>query len=88
MTKYKATAEQWDSVEMYAEDNVYDACLLELRSRVEALEKRCEVQLMQLNDLQRRHHRLATQTAHLESEVYADEPEQHCVEALEAEAEQ
>jgi hypothetical protein len=36
--QYKATPEEWGSIEMYAEDNVYDACILELRARVEALE--------------------------------------------------
>jgi hypothetical protein len=39
MTKpHRATPEQWESIERYAEDNVYDACFLELRARVEALE--------------------------------------------------
>jgi hypothetical protein len=37
-TDYRATPEQWDSIELYAEDNAYDACFLELRSRIEALE--------------------------------------------------
>lgn len=36
--QHKAAPEQWESIEMYAEDNVYDACILELRARVEALE--------------------------------------------------
>jgi hypothetical protein len=35
---YKATPEHWSSLELYAEDNVYDDCLLELRARVEDLE--------------------------------------------------
>jgi len=35
---YRATPEQWESLELYAEDNVYDACFLELRARIEALE--------------------------------------------------
>ena len=35
---YKATPEHWSSLELYAEDNVYDDCLLELRARVEELE--------------------------------------------------
>ena len=35
---YKATTEHWSSLELYAEDNVYDDCLLELRARVEELE--------------------------------------------------
>ena len=39
MTKpRRATPEQWESIERYAEDNVYDACFLELRARIEALE--------------------------------------------------
>jgi hypothetical protein len=39
MTKqHKATPEQWESIERWAEDNVYDACFLELRARIEALE--------------------------------------------------
>ena len=36
--QHKATPEQWESIERYAEDNVYDACFLELRARVEILE--------------------------------------------------
>jgi hypothetical protein len=39
MTKqHRVTPEQWESIEMYADDNLYDACFLELRARVEALE--------------------------------------------------
>jgi hypothetical protein len=39
MTKpYRATPEQWESIERYAEDNAYDACFLELRARIEDLE--------------------------------------------------
>jgi hypothetical protein len=39
MTKpYRLTPAQWESLEQYAEDNVYDACFLELRARIEALE--------------------------------------------------
>jgi hypothetical protein len=39
MTKqHRLTPEQWESIELYAEDNDHDACLLELRARVEALE--------------------------------------------------
>jgi hypothetical protein len=39
MTKpHRATPEQWESIERYAEDNVYDACFLELRARIEALQ--------------------------------------------------
>jgi hypothetical protein len=40
--QYKATPEQWESIEMYAEDNVYDACILELRAMFEALEGKYE----------------------------------------------
>jgi hypothetical protein len=62
------------------------ACLLELRARVETLDKRCEVQLMQLSELQERHHRLTLQVGHLEHELVRDdddEPQQYCLEALE-----
>jgi len=39
MTKtYRLTPEQWEAIEGYADDNAYDACFLELRSRIEALE--------------------------------------------------
>jgi hypothetical protein len=39
MTKpYRLTPAQWESIERYAEDNAYDACFLELRARIEALE--------------------------------------------------
>ena len=39
MTKpHRVTPEQWESIELYADDNVYDACFLELRARIEALE--------------------------------------------------
>jgi hypothetical protein len=62
-----------------------DNCIIELRAKVEALEKRCEVQLMQLSDLQERHHRLTLQVGHLEHELDRDDddkPQQHCLEAL------
>jgi len=62
------------------------ACLLELHAKVEALEKRCEVQLMQLSDLQGGHHRLTLRVGHLENELVRDvddEPQQYCLEALE-----
>jgi hypothetical protein len=51
---------------------------LELRARVEALERRCEV-------LQDRHHRLTLQVGHLEHDLVRDEddlPQQHCLEAM------
>ena len=39
MTKpYRLTPAQWESIERYADDCVYDACFLELRARIEALE--------------------------------------------------
>jgi hypothetical protein len=40
MTKpHRLTPAQWESIERYAEDNViYDACFLDLRDRIEALE--------------------------------------------------
>ena len=87
MTKqHRVTPEQWESIERYADDNLYDDCLLELRARVQTLEKRCEVQLMQLSDLQERHHRLTLQVGHLEHELVRDDgdaPQQHCLEAME-----
>jgi hypothetical protein len=52
--------------------------VLELRARVETLERRCEVQ-------QDRHHRLTLQVGHLEYELVRDdddEPQQHCLEAM------
>jgi hypothetical protein len=51
---------------------------LELRARVETLERRCEV-------LQDRHHRLTLQVGHLEHDLVRDEddlPQQHCLEAM------
>ena len=83
-SQHRATPEQWESIELYADDNLYDACFLELRARVEALDKRCEVQLMQLSDLQDRHHRLTLRVGHLEHELVRDddEPQQHCLEAM------
>jgi hypothetical protein len=86
MTDHKATLEHWAAVEAYAQEvSSTDDCLLELRARVETLEKRCEVQLMQLSDLQDRHHRLALRVGHLEYELVRDEddlPQQHCLEAM------
>jgi hypothetical protein len=86
----------WTYQSEWAERGDEDSlCFLDLRAQIESLEKRCAaqlmqlcdlhtVQLMQLSDLQERHHRLALQTRHLESELYTDdEPQQHCVEALE-----
>jgi hypothetical protein len=47
----------------------------ELRTRLNCLERRCEVQLQQLSDLQDRHHRLAGSVRLLEREVVRDRPE-------------
>jgi len=34
MTKqHRVAPEEWESIELYAEDNLYDACLLELHAR-------------------------------------------------------
>jgi hypothetical protein len=85
-TPHKATPEQWADCEEWAnEGGVSHACLLELRARVQTLEERCEVQLMQLFELQGRHHRLTLQVGHLEYELVRDdddEPQQHCLEAM------
>jgi hypothetical protein len=79
MNDHKATLEHWAAVEAYAQEvSSTDDCLLELRARVEALERRCEV-------LQDRHHRLTLQVGHLEYELVRDdddEPQQHCLEAM------
>jgi hypothetical protein len=87
MSDYQAAPEDWTDCEQWAVNGgAWDACILELRARVEALEKRCEVQLMQLSDLQERHHRLTLQVGHLEHELDRDdddEPQQYCLEALE-----
>jgi len=88
MNDHKATPEQWAQQGTWLDENDADAaCLLELRARVETLERRCEVQLMQLSDLQERHHRLTLQVGHLEYELVRDEddlPQQHCLEAMES----
>ena len=77
--EYKATPEQWAHQETWLDENDADAaCLLELRARVETLERRCEV-------LQDRHHRLTLKVGHLEHDLYRDdddEPQQHCLEAM------
>jgi hypothetical protein len=80
---YEATPEQWADVGAFASDT--RACILELLSRVETLEKKFDVQLMQLCDLQSRFHRLTIELHHLENELVRDEdePQQHPVEALE-----
>jgi hypothetical protein len=79
MNDHKATPEQWAQQETWIDQNDADAaCLLELRARVETLEKRCEV-------LQERHHRLTLQVGHLEHDLVRDdddEPQQHCLEAM------
>jgi hypothetical protein len=75
-TPHRATEEQWEIVEICREEGHTPwptaTCLLELRSRVELLERRCEVQLQQLSDLQDRHHRLAGSVRLLEREVFTD----------------
>jgi hypothetical protein len=76
MTDHKATSEQWADAGAFASGT--RACILELRGRVETLERRCEVQ-------QDRHHRLALQVGHLEYDLVRDEddlPQQHCLEAM------
>jgi hypothetical protein len=79
MIDHKATLEQWSAVEGVAKIGSADcAAILELRARVETLERRCEV-------LQDRHHRLTLQVGHLEHHLYRDdddEPQQHCLEAM------
>ncbi len=79
MTDHKATPEQWAQQEAWLDQNDADAaCILELRARVETLEKRCEV-------LQNRHHRLTLKVGHLEHDLVKDEddlPQQHCLEAM------
>lgn len=85
MNNHKSTPGHWAAVEAYAQQvSSTDDCLLELRARVQALEQRWEVQLMQLSDLQERHHRLTLQVGHLERELVRDddEPQQYCLEAL------
>jgi hypothetical protein len=85
MTDHRATPEQWGArYEGAFHCDAESACLLELRARVEALDKRCEVQLMQLSDLQDRHHSLTLRVGHLEHELVRDddEPQQHCLEAM------
>lgn len=80
--QHRATPDQWAYQEHWAVQDGDAACILELRARIEILEKRCEVQLMQLGDLQSRFHRLALQVAHLERETCTDRAEQHCVKTL------
>jgi hypothetical protein len=79
----KATTEQWADAGAFASGT--RACILELLSRVETLEKKFDVQLMQLCDLQSRFHRLTIRLHYLETELVRDEdePQQHPVEALE-----
>jgi hypothetical protein len=75
-TPHRATEEQWEIVEICREEGHTPwptaTCLLELRSRVEVLERRCEVQLQQVGDLQDRHHRLAGNVRLLEREAITD----------------
>jgi hypothetical protein len=84
--EYKATPEQWARLEQrQLSGNDLVGAVLELRARVKTLERRCEVQLMQLSDLQEHHHRLTLKVGHLECELVRDEddlPQQHCLEAM------
>jgi hypothetical protein len=74
MSAHQATPEQWGSLYEYAfHCDAQSSCLLELRSRIELLEKRCEVQLTQLSDVQERSHRLALQVRQLENELVRDD---------------
>jgi len=74
--EYRATDKDWKAQDYWFTEGDTDArCLLELRSRVEVLERRCEVQLQQLGDLQGCHHRLAGSVRLLEREVVVDRPE-------------
>ena len=86
MSKYQATPDQWSRLQQrYLGGNDLVCAVLELRARVETLDKRCEVQLMQLSELQERHHRLTLQVGHLEHELVRDdddEPQQYCLEAM------
>jgi hypothetical protein len=73
MTKHWARLEQ-----RQLSGNDLVGAVLELRARVETLERRCEV-------LQDRHHRLTLKVGHLEHDLYRDdddEPQQHCLEAM------
>jgi hypothetical protein len=75
-TSHRATEEQWEIVEICREQGHTPwptaTCLLELRSRVEALERRCEMQLRHLSDLAGLHDRLAGSVRLLEEEVFTD----------------
>jgi hypothetical protein len=85
MNDYPATPVQWSRLQQrYLGGNDLVCAVLELHARVEALDKRCGVQLMQLSDLQERHHRLTLQVGHLEHELVRDddEPQQYCLEAM------
>ena len=85
MNDYQATPVQWSRLQQrYLGGNDLVCAVLELHARVEVLDKRCEVQLMQLSDLQDRHHRLTLRVGHLEHELVRDddEPQQYCLEAM------
>jgi hypothetical protein len=65
----------WDRLQQLIDEglgDLTDSLVLGLCSRVEELERRCEVQLQQLGDLQDRHHRLAGSVRLLEREVVTD----------------
>jgi hypothetical protein len=54
--QHRLTPAQWESIELYAEDNAYDACFLELRARIEALEatQHAHVDTSHLTDAKRK----------------------------------
>jgi hypothetical protein len=88
MSDHRATSEHLANMPDAALDDSdygYVTCLLELFAKVHTLEQRCEVQLLQLSDLQERQHRLILQVGHLEHELVRDdddEPQQYCLEAM------
>jgi hypothetical protein len=81
MTKpHRATPEQWESIERWAEDNVYDACFLELRARIEDLEadalEQARSQEFCLDHIIRRLEKLeAAQHAHVEAKAVEAGPD-------------
>jgi hypothetical protein len=78
MSTYRADPKQWADIERWADqtESASDACFLELRSRIELLEKRIEVQLDQLSDLQSRHSRLFLDVNRLTNDVMALQDQQ------------
>jgi hypothetical protein len=77
-TPHRATPELWDRLQQLIDEglgDLTDSLVLELCSRVKALERRCEVQLRHLSDLAGLHHRLAGSVRLLERDVVVDQPE-------------